>query len=154
MPTIQDTFDFIKRVHGGQVDKSGHPFWWHPLSVMFRLGPNATETERHAALLHDVIEDTPTTAQDLRNLGYPQEVVDAVQLVSRPSGPDRPTYDSWIRSIAESKNVVAIRVKIADSEDNADPERVACLPPEDRDIAERYRASLPILQQALRELSA
>jgi hypothetical protein len=96
--------------------------------------------------LHDVIEDTEYTADDLLAMGYPREVVKAVQLLSRPQGESRPNYMDWIRSIAASGNRLAIRVKIADNEDNCDPERVAALPPEARGIVDRYEQSLRILR--------
>jgi hypothetical protein len=65
MPTVDETIAFIKRAHAGQVDKAGNPYWQHPVSVMGRLGPDATESEKLAALLHDVIEDTDHAAADL-----------------------------------------------------------------------------------------
>lgn len=146
MPTIDDTIAFIQKAHAGQTDKAGNPYWQHPVSVMRRLGPDASWQERQVALLHDVIEDTDHTAADLLALGYPPEVVDAVQLLSRPQGENRPTYMNWIRSIAASGNRLAIRVKIADNEDNSDPKRIAALPPEGRDIVGRYERSLRILR--------
>lgn len=146
-PTIDDTIEFIKRAHMGQFDKGGVEYWKHPVSVMNRLPPDASLNEKLAALLHDVLEDTEYTAQDLLTLGYPHEVVDTVKMLSRPDGM---TYMDWIRSIAASGNMAAIRVKIADNEDNSDPRRIAQLPPEQRDIVMRYERSLRILRKALR----
>jgi (p)ppGpp synthase/HD superfamily hydrolase len=145
MPTIEQTVAFIQMAHTGQKDKAGNPYWHHPVSVMRRLGDDATEAERLTALLHDVIEDTTYTADDLLAIGYPQEVVSAVQMLSRPQGL---TYMEWIRSLAASGNHIAIRVKIADNEDNSDPARIAALPPEGRDIVNRYQRSLRILRAA------
>src|SRR5665213_2367637 len=75
-PTLKATLDFIVKVHEGQKDKGGRDYWMHPVSVMNRLGKDATETERRVALLHDVLEDTKTTPDDLLALGYSSEVVD------------------------------------------------------------------------------
>lgn len=147
-PTIAQTLVFIEEVHAGQFDLGGKPFWLHPVSVMNRLGPYATHHEKLAALLHDVLEDTPWTAEQLLERGYPTAVVDAVKLLTRPEGKGRPTYIDWIRLLARSRNRIAIRVKIADNEDNSDPERVARLPPEQRDIVKRYELSLKILRAA------
>jgi hypothetical protein len=69
-----------------------------------------------------------------------------VQLLSRPQGESRPDYLDWIRSIAASGNRLAIRVKIADNEDNCDPVRVAALPPDEQNIVGRYERSLQILR--------
>lgn len=146
MPTIDETIAFIQEAHAGQTDKAGNPYWMHPVSVMRRLGPDASENEKLAALLHDVIEDTDHTAADLLAMGYPDDVVVAVQLLSRPEGDARPAYLEWVRSLAASGNRTAVRVKIADNEDNLDPERIALLPPNERDITRRYEQSLRILR--------
>jgi hypothetical protein len=149
MPTIDDTIAFIRAAHDGQTDKGGKAYWHHPVAVMHRLGPAASESEKLAALLHDVIEDTRYTAGDLRKLGYSGEVVAAVALLTRPPGV---AYLDWIDSIAASGNRVAIRVKIADNEENADLKRLALLPPGEQGIAERYARSLSILRPALAAL--
>lgn len=149
MPSINETIAFIRRAHANQVDKGGSPYWLHPVSVMKRLPADATDDERRVALLHDVIEDTETTASDLLAMGYSKAVVDAVVLLSRPEGDSRPTYMEWVCSLAASGNKMAIRVKIADNEDNSDPMRIANLPPNERDIVRRYERSLKILRMAL-----
>jgi (p)ppGpp synthase/HD superfamily hydrolase len=146
MPTIEQTIEFIRSAHAGQTDKGGQPYWQHPVAVMRRLGPAASENEKMAALLHDVIEDTGTTAEDLRGLGYPEEVIEAVSLLSRPHGV---AYLNWIRSIAASGNQTAIRVKIADNEENSDPARVAAFPAADRGLVNRYHRSLSILRRVV-----
>jgi len=150
-PTIHETIEFIKRAHAGQVDKAGEPFWLHPYSVMGRLGPGATDEMRLAALLHDVIEDTDTTAADLLELGYPAEVVEAVELLSRPPAAERlagtpagATYIEWIKSIKATGNPIAIAVKIADCEDNSDPSRD--LPAAAMYLRKRYVKALRILR--------
>ena len=149
MKTLKETLDFMCGAHDGQTDKGGNPYWMHPVAVMNRLGPNASDTERMVALLHDVIEDTKYTEQDLIDMGWSTDVVNAVRLLSRPDGDNRPTYMEWIRSIAASGNRMAIKVKIADNEENSDPKRIAQLPPEGRDIVKRYERSLKILRAAL-----
>lgn len=109
MPSINETIAFIRRAHANQVDKGGSPYWLHPVSVMKRLPADATDDERRVALLHDVIEDTETTASDLLAMGYSKAVVDAVVLLSRPEGDSRPTYMEWVCSLAASGNKMAIR---------------------------------------------
>jgi (p)ppGpp synthase/HD superfamily hydrolase len=136
--TLADTFAFMKEAHYGQLDKSGKPYWQHPLRVMYRLGERATEAERHAALLHDVIEDCPVTYDDLRARGYGAEVIEIVRLVSKDPR-DGLTYRQWTTAIAESGNVQAMRVKLADLADNMSPARLKALPPEMRGIDRRYR---------------
>jgi len=151
LPTIDETIAFIQKAHAGQTDKGGHDYWRHPVSVMNRLPNDATESERHAALLHDVLEDTEFTAEDLQALGYTDDVIRTVELLSRPPGL---TYMEWIRSLAVSGNRAAIRIKIADNEDNSDPARIATLPPEQQDIVIRYERSLRILRAVDLQTSA
>lgn len=176
-PTDLETMAFIYKAHRGQVDKGGIDYWMHPVLVAHRLGNDATETERLVALLHDVIEDTKYTADDLRARGYSKEVVDAVVLLSRPKGDTadcrlgdqcrcvaemsacpmwetipRPTYREWIRKIAASGNLVAIKVKIADSEENSRPDRTARMPESERGVVKRYEWAIPVLKAALEKL--
>lgn len=150
---VEGTIEFIKVAHGTQVDKAKRPYWLHPVRVMYRLGEDASLEEKLAALLHDVVEDTAWSVDGLRSRGvFPDPVLDAVALLTRPAGADRPTYMDYIRSIAASGNRIAIRVKIADNEENSDPVRIAALPPGERDIVRRYERSLAILRPALAAL--
>ena len=144
-PTIEQTITFIRKAHAGQVDKAGEPYWKHPVSVMKRLG-EAPDDFKLAALLHDVIEDTDYTANDLQKMGYSADVVRAVELLTK-SG-DVPYIDE-IKKIRDSGNLIAIAVKISDNLDNLDQVRLAEVSPEMRLKAGKYRASLEILRQAV-----
>lgn len=145
-PSVEETLDFIKQAHAGQLDKGGEEYWLHPFGVMNGLGEGATDEERLIALLHDVIEDTDVTADDLRQRGYSEDVVRSVERLSRPDGI---AYMDWIRSIAASGDRAAIRVKIADNEHNSSHERNAKLPEGERGIIHRYQRSLKILRAAI-----
>ena len=152
MPTIAETIAYIKAVHAGQTTKGGEPYWTHPFAVMCLLPADATEDERHAALLHDVIEDCGVTASDLIARGYSPRTVWLVASLSRPVGEERPSYSEWIRSIAATGDRGLIRIKLADNEHNSQPDRVAKLPPEERGIVKRYEKSMAVLRQALDDL--
>jgi len=128
MPTTFETLVLVQRAHAGQVDRLGRPYWEHPARVAKRLGPDATETERQVALLHDVLEDTRYTAAALRAMGYTDAVVAAVEALTRREGE---TYAAFVDRAAT--NELARKVKAADLEDNLDPARAAGLP-------EGYRA--------------
>jgi (p)ppGpp synthase/HD superfamily hydrolase len=146
-PTIESTIEFIKRAHAGQVDKGGVAYWHHPVSVMNRLGPEAPEDYKLAALLHDVIEDTEYGADDLRAMSYSSAVVDAVQRLTKVD--DIPYLDN-IERIAASGDKIAIAVKIADNEDNLDPERLARVPADMQTLSRqisKYQDSLKILRR-------
>jgi (p)ppGpp synthase/HD superfamily hydrolase len=143
-PTVEQTIQFIKKAHAGQIDKAGEEYWKHPVSVMQRLG-DAPDSYKLAALLHDVIEDTEYTADDLQQLGYSAEVVRAVELLTK-SGDG--SYLDEIRKLRDSGNPIAIAVKIADNLDNLDPIRLGKLDPDLQLKAQRYHASLAILRES------
>ncbi|NNN05826.1 MAG: HD domain-containing protein [Elusimicrobia bacterium] len=119
-PGISAAIRFIKRAHKGQKDMSGKPYWTHPVRVMERLGPSASVVEKQAALLHDVVEDTKITLDDLRNAGFRADVLAAVALLTRPGNL---TYQRYIGRLVQSGNIAALRVKLADLLDNMDPSR-------------------------------
>lgn len=150
-PTLFQTLEFMAEAHGEHVDKAGMPYWLHPIRVMIRLGADANEEERQVALLHDVLEDTQVDAMALHARGFSGRVICAVELLTRPPAgtSNRPTYIEWIKSIAKCGNSTAIKVKIADNEDNLLPERIAALPPGERNITSRYERSIAILKRAL-----
>jgi (p)ppGpp synthase/HD superfamily hydrolase len=117
--------------HIGQVDKTGHSYIEHPTRVAERvvaLFPDAPPEVVAAALLHDVIEDTPVIDSDLIAAGIPASVVEAVEAVTKREGEPVERYFARVRS-----NPWAVMVKTADIADNTDPARVAQLDPETRD---------------------
>ena len=104
-----------------------------------------------AALLHDVVEDTPTTLDDLSFI-FSERTVWLVDKLSRPEGPNRPTYKNWIRSIIATGDRELITIKMVDNEHNMSHDRMSQLPPEMRDIIKRYEWSHAALSKALEEL--
>ena len=119
------------------------------MSVMTLLPEAAPDDAKFAALLHDVIEDTDVTFGELKMLRYSEETLKIISLVTRSSEEDRPTYMDWIRSIVASGNLWAMWVKYADNLHNSDPERIAALPEDQRDIVKRYERSKKILREAI-----
>jgi len=115
-------------VHKDQVDKSGEPYLGHCRRVMDKLD---SDDERAVAALHDIIEDTPTTADDLRKL-FPGHIVDAVVALTRVDGVAPEVYYKGIKA-----DPLALQVKLADLHDNLDPQRVRRL---DLALAARLRA--------------
>ena len=148
MPTLDDTLALMRRAHAGQVDMAGRPYHEHPervLSRMLERWPDAMYYEKHAALLHDVLEDTDVSAKELRRLGYSPFDVEIVEALTKPAG-DVP-YLKWIQLLADSNFISALKVKWADNRDNADPGRLALLPPDKSQfLAERYEAARAILE--------
>ncbi|MEM6372306.1 MAG: hypothetical protein AAF727_05950 [Pseudomonadota bacterium] len=151
-PTIAETAAFAAYVHAGQTDKAGAPYYLHLARVsrhLVRLFRSVTSVERHAAWLHDVLEDTPNTANDLKRMGYCDEVISVVQALSKPADGSM-TYAQWITSIAQGNNQSAMRVKIADLTDNSDPNRLSVLPGDRAaSLEKRYKSALEELLTAV-----
>ena len=102
--------------HKEQVDKTGLPYVFHPFHLAEQMDD---EISTVCALLHDVVEDTETTFSDLLNMGFPQEVIDVLTLLTREQ--DVP-YMDYVRKI--STNPTAKKVKIADLMHNSDTTRL------------------------------
>lgn len=139
-PNLEDAILLAVEAHRGQRSRGGEPLILHPLRVMARM---ETETERIVAVLHDVVEDTDQDLEDLRRSGYDEEVVEAVDhLTRRPGEP----YEDFIHRAMG--NPVAHRVKIADMEDNIDLVRNSGGPERDTERLAKYRRALELLTAA------
>jgi (p)ppGpp synthase/HD superfamily hydrolase len=128
--TLENAISLAVQAHRGQKDKAGMAYIVHPLKVMCRM---KTEKEMMVAVLHDVVEDTHYTLEDLRKAGYPDDVVAAVDALSRR---DDESYEDFIERI--SLNPLAIRVKLGDLEDNMDIRRNLDLSEKDLERLNRY----------------
>lgn len=138
--TVADAVAIATRAHHGQLDKSGHPYIGHPLRVMARVDG---EHARMAAVLHDVVEDTAVSAQDLLDAGCPRAVVDTVLALTHR--PNEPRVDYLARVVTDP---VAVVVKRADIADNTAPERTALLDEATRlRLARKYEAALRFLDE-------
>ena len=116
MSTLERAIGLAARAHAGQRDKGGHPYILHPLRVMQAV---SGEAERIAAVLHDIVEDTATTFDDLIAEGFSVEVVDAVRALTKFDGETR---EQAARRIV--RNPIARAVKLADIADNMDLSRI------------------------------
>lgn len=141
-PTLEDAIALAAHKHKGQTDKAGAPYILHPLRVMFNLGRGATETERIAAVLHDVVEDCDVSFDDLRAIGFSEDVIAAVDALTKRED-EKNDYMKAMRRVAQ--NPVARRVKIGDLTDNLDLSRIAIPTPKDEARLEKYRAAREFL---------
>jgi len=80
MSTVEKAIEIAARAHAGQVDKAGSAYIFHPLRIMLAV---KTPFEKMAAVLHDTVEDTTVTLVDLRDAGFPPEVLDAVEALTK-----------------------------------------------------------------------
>lgn len=101
--------------HHGQVDKGGAPYIFHPIHLAEQMQDEASTC---VALLHDVVEDTSVTAEDLAAV-FPEEVVRAVSLLTHD---EEVSYQDYIARIKENR--IAKAVKIADLNHNMDESRL------------------------------
>ncbi|CAO4167928.1 HD domain-containing protein [Methylorubrum aminovorans] len=147
---------FARRAHSGQVDKGGAPYTGHLGRVAARARAHAevlglplqhAEWCQQVGWLHDTIEDTGTTADDLLDAGFDPAVVQAVQLLTRPAG--KP-YLECVAGIIASGDRLAMIVKLSDNEDNLDPARALPLAPPEHGL--RYQRSAEMLRVALARL--
>ena len=139
-PTLEDAIALAVEAHRGQRDKAGQTYILHPLRVMLRL---EGEAERMVAVLHDVVEDSSYTLERLRELGYPEEVLGALDCLTKREGE---TYEAFIERVLP--HPLARRVKLADLEDNMDVRRLPAVTPKDAERLARYRAAWSRLKQA------
>ncbi len=137
-PTLEDAIRLAVEAHHGQRDKYGQPYILHPLRVMLRL---QTETERIVGVLHDLLEDTPHTAEELRKMGYSEEILQALDGVTRRADE---SYEEFV--LRSKSNPIARRVKLADLEDNMDLRRMPEVTPRDLERLARYRRAWAALQ--------
>ena len=110
--TIEETLQIALDAHAGQKDLDGRPVLLHPIAVGL-MGSN--DTEIMTGFLHDVVEDTALTLEDLRGKGVEEDVLAALQLLTHDDGQN---YFEYVRRIAESGNITAIHVKTNDLRHN------------------------------------
>lgn len=116
LDTIEGAVAYANRAHDGQVDKAGTPYILHPLRVgasLHDFGPDYVI----AGLLHDVIEDTPVTLEDLTELGASETVVSAVASVTKTES--ERTWEAYEKSLTRATlDPIGGWVKAADIADN------------------------------------
>lgn len=139
MATLAKAIAIAAQAHQEQLDKAGAPYILHPLRMMLRM---RSETEMMAAILHDVVEDTDWTLDKLRQAGFSDEVVQAVECLTHR---DRETYEEFIARV--SVNPVARQVKLADLEDNMDMRRLSTVTEQDVQRLHKYHQAWMTLRQ-------
>ena len=127
------------RAHKGQRDKGGKPYIFHPLKVSLNV---RGKDEKIVALLHDVIEDTAYTIDDLKFLTKDQK--EALLLLTH----DKETpYMIYIEAI--KKNKIASRVKLADLDQNMNLKRLKIVTEKDLERLEKYKNARDLLREGL-----
>ena len=136
-PMLELALSIATKAHRGQFDKAGIDYIAHPIFVASQVD---SEEEKAVALLHDVIEDSSVTAEELLNAGLPETVVTAVQILSKKKGQDYQTYLKTVKS-----NPLARAVKLADLKHNSDLLRLETITGKDLERLEKYKKAVDYL---------
>ena len=137
---INKAIETAAKAHDGQVDKAGQPYIYHPLRVM--LYAQGDERVKCTAVLHDVMEDSDMTETDLIKIGFGEDIITALKLLTRR---ERQDYFDYVRAL--KKNSIAKAVKLADLKDNMDMSRIR--EPTERDFLrlEKYKKAKALLEE-------
>lgn len=127
--------------HDGQVDKGGSPYIGHPLRVMNNV---ETVEEKIVAVLHDAVEDSDLTLEDLSTAGFSEVIVEAIDAITKREGEKRQDYLKRVMN-----NEIALKVKIADITDNMDLSRISNPQERDYERIRIYKKNLLKLQKCL-----
>lgn len=125
--------------HKDQTDKGGMPYVFHP----FHLAEQMTDEDSTiVALLHDVVEDTDHTIEDLREMGFSERVLAAIKLMTHEPNVPYMEYVAQIKT-----NATARAVKLADLRHNSDLARLTSVNPYDEARAEKYKKAIEFLEK-------
>lgn len=124
--------------HKEQTDKSQLPYVFHPFHLAEQM---QTEETVMTALLHDVVEDSSYTLQDLKDYGFPETVLEAVALLTHDPAVPYPAYIAEIKS-----NPIARAVKLADLRHNSDLSRLDEIRPADLERRQKYLRAIAVLE--------
>jgi guanosine-3',5'-bis(diphosphate) 3'-pyrophosphohydrolase len=138
MATLERAIEIAAKAHAGQKDKAGTQYILHPLRVMLRV---STPDERIAAVLHDVVEDTSVTLEGLRAEGFSEEVIAAIDALTKRTGETR--IDAAKRA---ATNPIARIVKLADNAENMDLSRIRYPTEKDLQRIGEYQAVRSVLE--------
>lgn len=133
---INEALKIAQKAHKGQKDKGGNDYLLHPVTVALHCD---TEKERVVALLHDVIEDSDMSLEDLSI--FDKDIIEAVIAITRREDQSREDYIKQVCS-----NEIARKVKIADLANNMDLSRIENITQKDLDRIERYKKELEYLK--------
>lgn len=124
--------------HAGVKDRGGKAYILHPLNVMMRVD---TDEEKIVAVLHDVVEDTDWTFEALRDEGFSEIIIEALETVTKKS--ENEDYEKFI--LRSRGNEIGRKVKTADLRENLDVTRIGDLVEKDIQRINKYKRALKTL---------
>ena len=138
-PATKKALTLCFEAHKKQKDKSGMPYVFHPFHLAEQMEDEDTTI---VALLHDVVEDTDYTLDDLAAMGFSQAVLDAITLMTHD---DDTPYMDYVARVKQ--NPIAKAVKLADLRHNSDTTRLDVVTEWDLRREEKYRAAIALLAE-------
>ena len=136
-PKKKKAINICFQAHKEQKDKTGLPYVFHPFHLAEQM---KDETTTVVALLHDVVEDTNITFNDLRKEGFPEEVITALKFLTH--SPDIP-YMEYVANIKNNK--ITAEVKLADLRHNSDMSRLDTVTQKDIERQKKYLQAIELL---------
>jgi (p)ppGpp synthase/HD superfamily hydrolase len=127
---LEKAVSIAVEAHRGQRDRTGAPYILHPMRVMASVD---CDIEKIVAILHDVVEDTDWTFERLAEEGFPADVIEALNCVTKREGEE---YDDFVKRSASNK--IARKVKLADLEHNMDARRLSNVTEKDIERLKKY----------------
>ena len=144
---IYKSLEIVTRLFNDKCDKGGFPYVIHLLKVYSGV---SEYIEKVCALLHDVVEDTNVTYDDLRSVGYSDEVIDILKIITKLKGED---YRKYIDRIIESNNIHAMNIKLSDLRHNMDLSRIKNQTTNDYErIQKRYEPAYERINNKIKEM--
>ncbi len=138
MSTLERAIAIAAEAHAGQLDKAGAPYILHPLRMMLKM---RTREEQIVTVLHDVVEDSAWTLEQLRAEGFAPEILAAVDAMTKRPGEE---YEAFV--LRAGSNLLARPVKFADLADNMEQVRLANPTDPDPPQLEKYRNAWRLLE--------
>lgn len=144
---LEKSIKVADKVFARKVDKGGNPYMIHLLSVSCFM---ENEFDKVVAILHDILEDTEVTREELLNFGYPKEILETIEILTRK---EKEEYSVYIERIISSNNLTALNVKLYDLKNNMDISRIKNPTPKDFErIETRYRKSYIKIENKINEM--
>ncbi|OGF68035.1 MAG: hypothetical protein A2Y62_19365 [Candidatus Fischerbacteria bacterium RBG_13_37_8] len=138
---LQKALEIAMKAHEGQVDKVGLPYFLHVVAVS-EMGK--TLEQKIVGLLHDVIEDSSWTLNDLKKLGFPEEILDAIDRLTKRKNESIKDYLSRVKG-----SRLSLEVKLNDLSHNMDISRISNPAEKDFKRIEKYKSQKKELEEAL-----
>lgn len=139
--------DLVAKHHKGQKDRAGADYIWHLIHVASGM---ESYVGKVAGLLHDILEDTNCTIEELVLADVQQEVIDVIKIVTRKSSE---TYSEYIARVCDSDNYIALKIKLLDLEHNMDLSRLKKVTQKDINrIKKRYKPAHELVQKKINSL--